>query len=86
MGNNIEAIHRRNAGPLTVGEPEPTAYRLFNQGPGVGGAKGDNGVEIGYIPTLFKHIYMNNDFRGFLKFFHRQKPLNKFLFFFTLLI
>ena len=69
MRNNAQAIHRRHIRPLAVWETETTADRLFNQSSRMGGTQRDDRVQVGYIPTLFKHVDVDDDLGGLVRMF-----------------
>ena len=37
---------------------------LFDEGSGVGGPEGADGVEVGDVPTFLEHIHVDDDFGG----------------------
>lgn len=76
VGDDIQAVHGCRAGVSAVRQAEPAADRLFDQGPCVGGPKGDNGVEIGHVPALFEHVDVDHHLRRLVGAFHCKEALH----------
>src|SRR5574337_1934054 len=76
MGDDIQAIHRRYAGTSAVRQAEPAADRLLDQSPCVGSPKGNDGVEIGHVPTLFEHVDVDHHLRRLIGAFYCKEALH----------
>ena len=61
MGDDAEAIDLRHTGALAVWQTKATADGLLDQDLRVGGAEGDDGVEVRDVPALLQHVDVDDD-------------------------
>ena len=57
-------------GTLSIRQTQTTAYHLFTQNFGCSSTQRNDGIKVIYIPALFEHIDVNNDFYRIIGTFH----------------
>ena len=76
MRDKGELIHFRIARGLPVRKPQPAADGLLAQRGRGGRAQGNDGVQIGYVPSLLEHVHMDDNFDRVPRVFQPQEFLN----------
>ena len=76
MGDDVQPVHHLHASLTPVGQPQATAYRLFDQGARIGGAQRHDGIEVRHVPTLFEHVDVDDNLGRLVVTFHREQLLD----------
>ena len=81
MRDDVQAVHRVDAGALAVGQAQAAPDGLLDEDAGIGRAQRDNGVEVRHVPAFLEHVDVDDDLGRLVGVLDLEQPFDHLVLF-----